>query len=427
MEDIFHFLDFFTKLLYGAYLTLAFSGVTLKENKKDYLTILFFVVFLQNTSYFILGEEITIYIYPFLIHFPLIYFLFKKMKRSLFHSVMSLVLAFQLLSTRAWLGIIASYCFSAPTKMLEFSTAIVSFPLGYFIGKFVAPPIARLKEEPQLMFLTSILPLCYYFITYLIEIYSFISKEDTLYFYSFLEACFVLIFIIYTLFSLKIFQEKKERDIEHAVLRKMQKQTEVELTQLHRLHEAERVYHHDMRHHGNYLLSLLPEDCDDTIREYIQSVMISSKPNQSLLCNNENLNLVLKFYRDQCLKFEIPFELEMDVCDYDGFHMIDLCSLLSNGLENAVNASKDVPISQRKISLRMKSQGQTMSIDLRNTFLQEPEFSGELPYTSVEKHGYGTKSMWNICLKYHGITRFYVTDCEFRFQTVLQRSLPIHH
>lgn len=417
MEQFAHFLAFLTKLLYGTHLSLAFSGITLKNNTKDFINLMVLVIFLQNFSYFLLGEEITINIFPFLIHIPIILYLKYKTKIPLIHAIISLLLAFQMLSVRTWLGTIIGEFFGGQTA-INLATSCISIPLSCLIALNLAPYIAKLRGEPRFMVYVGFAPLCYYIVTYILSIYSLISLENMNDFLRFIDAWFVLIVVAYTLFSLNFFKIKLNADVEKAVLVSMQNHTQTELKQLYNQYEIENIYRHDMRHHGNYILSILPENADKEISEYIKSVMISPNQSRENLSANRNLNLLLNFYKKQANDTGISFEMNIIVDDYSGIDIIDLCSLLSNGLENAFKANKP----EGKVSLRMWSKDKTLSIDLRNTFLEKPKFINDLPYTKEKNHGFGTKSMLRICEKYRGITSFFVDDNEFRFQTVMSND-----
>jgi len=76
------------------------------------------------------------------------------------------------------------------------------------------------------------------------------------------------------------------------------------------------------------------------------------------------------------------------------FSDTELCSLLSNTLENAIHASKQITdISKRIIHLR-----------------KEPVFHHGLPVSKEQGHGFGTKSMAHIVEKYGGVFQFSVKD-----------------
>ncbi|MFI3115881.1 MAG: GHKL domain-containing protein [Clostridia bacterium] len=418
MEQSAHFLAFFTKLIYGTHLSLAFSGITLKDNTKKFVNLILLVTFLQNSSYFLFGEDVTVNIFPFLIHIPIILYLHRIAKVPLVHATFSLLLAFQMLSFRTWIGATFGAFFGEQTS-IDFTLSLISIPLSSIVAIYLAPYIAKLRGEPRFMVYVGFAPLCYYIITYILSIYSLVSLENMDEFLNFINAWFVLIVVVYTLFSLNFFKIKRDSDVEKAVLVSIQNNAQSQLKQLHNQYEIENIYRHDMRHHGNYLLSVLPENTDEEITEYIKSVLIYPVKSREVLSSDKNLNLLLNFYKKQAQDTKISFVMDISVKNYSGIDMIDLCILLSNGLENAFNANTE----NGKVSLRMWTKGKTLSIDLRNTFLKEPEFLNDLPYTKDENHGFGTKSMLRICEKYRGVTCFSVLDDEFRFQTVMSNDI----
>lgn len=422
MAEYAHFFDFFTKLLYGTHLALAFSGVTYQKQKQKYLVLILTVSVLQNLSLLCLGEEITIKIYPLLIHIPIILYLNQRLKIPLFHCVLSLMFAFQLLTCRAWSGIFAANILGNTQFLIDIFSALLSFPLAFFFGKFLAPPIVRLKDDPKIMAMISIAPVSYYISSYLFNIYGFLAANDSEQLLRFMEAWLVLAFVMYSLFSFYLFEEKQKIETERAVFKNMQHHAEIELKQLHSQHEIEQMHQHDLRHHGNYLLSVLPANTDREIINYIKTALITPNEDNVILSNNESLNLILNFYRKKAIDEGVAFSIYAEAEDYSGISIIDLCSLLSNGLENAFSATTVLEKEKRCIYLKIKSKGETMSIDMRNSFAKEPIFVDNLPYTAQENHGFGIKSMSRICKKYNGITRFCVIDNQFCFQTVLKNT-----
>lgn len=341
------------------------------------------------------------------------------MKIRISHAIISLVLAFQLLSPRSWLGGVIVYFGINNIILQNMLTSLISFPLAFLIGYYLAPSIARLKDDIKIMFLVALVPFCYYISTYVFSIYSLITIEDTQLLLKFANGWFVLAFLAYTTVSIYIFEEKNNLDMEKNVLLRMQNQTKTELEQLHKQYELDQIHRHDLRHHGNYILNLLPPNTNPDITDYINSVFLSQESTTFSYSNDKNLNLLLNFYRKKAIDMNTDFSIHIGVEDYSNFTMIDLCSLLSNGIENALNATSDLSEAQRKITLIIRTADQTLCIDLRNSFSKQPIFVDGMPISLDDKHGYGTRSMLKICQKYNGISNFSVSDNEFRFQAVL--------
>ena len=95
----------------------------------------------------------------------------------------------------------------------------------------------------------------------------------------------------------------------------------------------------------------------------------------------------------------------------------EICSLLSNALENAILASEKIPDkNERNIQLRMYSKNNKLCIDIRNRYHNEPVFHQGMPVSKEQGHGVGTKSMAQIVDKHGGAYQFSVMDGWFIFQ-----------
>jgi len=99
------------------------------------------------------------------------------------------------------------------------------------------------------------------------------------------------------------------------------------------------------------------------------------------------------------------------------FSDTELCSLLSNALENAVKATKDIPeLEKRIIKLRTFLKNNKLCVDIRNSFHEEPQFHLGVPVAKETGHGFGTKSMIHIIEKHGGVYQFLIKDGWFIFQ-----------
>lgn len=113
----------------------------------------------------------------------------------------------------------------------------------------------------------------------------------------------------------------------------------------------------------------------------------------------------------------IQLSIEAKLPDTLTFSDTELCSLISNALENAVHACENIEdVSNRYIKLRMYSKNNKLCIDIRNTYHSSPNFYQGLPVSKHEGHGLGTKAMVHIVEKHGGVFQFLVKDEWFIFQ-----------
>lgn len=211
MEQFTHNIEFLTKLVFGIHLTLSFSGITYKTDKLSYRSILIPLILLLLASLFLFGEEKTILMYPLLIHCPLILYLFLKMKSPLLHALVSLFFAFQFLSPRYWLGYGVASFFQNDPIILNIAIVLLSIPFVWLIDQFFALEIAAFKEEDtKMILLIGLAPISYYILTCSMVIYSDLLVDGGATLVDFIDGTFGLVFVLYTVFSLKILQERKK-------------------------------------------------------------------------------------------------------------------------------------------------------------------------------------------------------------------------
>ena len=107
--------------------------------------------------------------------------------------------------------------------------------------------------------------------------------------------------------------------------------------------------------------------------------------------------------------------MEARLADTLLFRDTELCSLLSNSLENAIHACERIPDrGKRIILLRMYSKNNKLCIDLRNRYQEEPVFQDGLPITKEKGHGFGIKSIVKIIEKHGGVYLFSIKEEWFR-------------
>lgn len=417
MVEFSHYLDFFTKLLFGANLSFAFSGITRKTHIKEYSFFLFFLVIVLHCSLFLLGEERTISFYPLLIHLPIILFLHKKMKVSLLHSLLSLFLAFQFLSPRTWFGMIGTALLQGDVIVENFATVLLSIPLSFLIERYFAPEIVALKnEDSKIVMMIGLAPVFYYLMTYGFVIYFDFLEQGGITLLHLLDGSFVLVFIIYTVFSLKIYQDRKAIEVERGILLVMQQAGQSELQQLHKQQEIMQIFRHDLRHHTHYLISLLESNQMKEAIEYTKKIM-EEQDNQVLYASDESVGLLLSQYEKRGKIQKTTVEIHLDTYDFSGFDQLHLCGLISNGMENALKFSKD---HQRPyVFLEIVRTNHQLTVLIKNTYTKLPEFHNSRPVTKEQGHGFGTKSMACIVEEYEGFCQFYLEDEYFMFRATL--------
>jgi sensor histidine kinase regulating citrate/malate metabolism len=234
----------------------------------------------------------------------------------------------------------------------------------------------------------------------------------------FVTSAFYLVFVLlYSFETQKMANIQRERDMLDMQLR----QAQTEFASLRQMQQNAAAYRHDMRHHFTLLQGLAFKGNMEGIKEYLRTAQSDINAITPVrYCENETINLILSAYAAKTEHLGIMLVIDAKLPDTLAFSDTELCSLLSNALENAIQASKNIPDSSKRIiRLRMYSKNNKLCIDIRNSYQQKPLFHEGLPVTKEQGHGYGTKSMAFIINKHGGIYRFSVKEGWFIFQATV--------
>lgn len=97
----------------------------------------------------------------------------------------------------------------------------------------------------------------------------------------------------------------------------------------------------------------------------------------------------------------------------------ELCSLLSNGLENALHAVANLPADRKQISLYCGVRQNKLLIEIRNPCAGPIAMRDGLPVSDREGHGYGCRSIRAIAQRNGGLCVFSARQGQFLLQIML--------
>lgn len=111
--------------------------------------------------------------------------------------------------------------------------------------------------------------------------------------------------------------------------------------------------------------------------------------------------------------------------ELSGIESADLCNLLGNMLDNAIEAAQKCEPEKRSIELNISSSGNRLNITVRNSVLCSILKENPSLMTSKHdksEHGFGIKSIKSVAEKYGGTTDFYEENMTFVCRVELQKS-----
>ncbi len=175
---------------------------------------------------------------------------------------------------------------------------------------------------------------------------------------------------------------------------------------------------HDLRHHMLLLNDYIKNEEKEKAIEHIASItdyVDSTMPKQ--FCLNGVVNVILSHYANIAKTKGIDFICEVSLSRQLPVSDIDLVVILSNALENAVNALEICDT--KRIEIKGFESDGKFFFEVKNPFCGEVEFENDLPVSRRENHGYGTKSIAAIVEKHEGIYSFTVEDDIFVFRCAI--------
>lgn len=185
--------------------------------------------------------------------------------------------------------------------------------------------------------------------------------------------------------------------------------------------EEARQARHDMRHHFNQLSGLAEEGNLEKIKTYLTRAVSRIPELDMTFCENKAADSVIGYYCTLAKREGIPFHTYIDLPEKTPIDEIDMCLILSNLLENALEASLKTAKERQiiKIQAYMHS-SQLLLIQVENAYDGEiREKNAIFQSTKHKGNGVGLQSVRRIAEKSNGASTFVPKDGIFTARVML--------
>ncbi len=230
----------------------------------------------------------------------------------------------------------------------------------------------------------------------------------------------IFVFIVFELLC-KYFNDKQT-----ALLVENQKNlTEKYILQNEKNYKEIRNLWHDLGNHLSIIQTFLKEKQNAKAESYIDEVQtIFTNVPMSIKTGNEIADIVINQKRAIAFDKKIKFDVVVAYISEEAkLNASDLCILLSNSLDNAIEASELIQDEEnRSICLKIRTHKQFLLIEVENYIVNAPVFEkGKLKTNKKDKlnHGLGILSMDSIVKKYNGNMTYDYSDNIFRLTIML--------
>lgn len=235
-----------------------------------------------------------------------------------------------------------------------------------------------------------------------------------------LPTIYAFVFYALLLRNYKELNEKKEILASQTALTQALSAAEEQIELLNEAQTQTAIHQHEMRHHLTIIEGFLAADKPRLAAEYIQEVrsdVESIAPKR--FCENEIVNLLCASFTGKAERFGIRLAIEAKLPKQLSVSDTELCSMVSNGLENALHAVAALELPLKWVSFFCGIRNNKLLIEIKNPYAGEITMEDGLPISLRENHGYGCYSIRTIAERNRGHCTFEPENGLFTLRVVL--------
>jgi len=408
--------------LYGFFLTLRFAGGCSTHKERHIIGILCAAILAtQIICWRLFGFTATSQFYPLISHLPITLALVFALKKPLGVAVASVLTGYFCCQLPRWVATIFLELFGTQTAY-QISYSLFIFPIFFLLSRyFTASAYKAMSYSKKSLLLFGALPMFYYLFDYVTRIYTSILYEGIHMINEFLPAAMALFYVVFVTVYHNEVQRRNQIELQNAMLAMQFEQAKNDMFALGRMQEQTAVYRHDMRHHFTMIGGYLKTGETEKASQYIKSAKHDiDRITPKKYCKNTAINLVLSAFLGKAEKLGINLSIEANIPNSLPIPETALCTLLSNGLENAILATASHSDEKQKtVRVNCQLHKGNLLIYIKNPYEGEVTFRDNLPRSDRPEHGFGVKSIKLIADMHGGFCSFEALDGIFTLKVVL--------
>ena len=185
----------------------------------------------------------------------------------------------------------------------------------------------------------------------------------------------------------------------------------------------EKVYslRHDLKNHTHFLAELIKSGQNQEALSYMETMTQSMTVEEQIVTTgNEQIDAILNYHLERAKTQGASLSVKVSIPQTPFCSMFDLNILLSNLLENAVEAVSDCDTKYLKFSMELEKG--VLYVHVENSYSGMRNQKNGVYQTSKsgrEPHGIGLKNVRDIVGKYQGVLKFNDEDGIFKVDAIL--------
>ena len=408
-------------LIYGLFLSTDIAGGWENPQQKRLIFALCpLFLLIQSPCWLILGVSTAKQIYPLIVHLPLVLILIFALKKRVGVALVSVCTAYLCCQLPRWVNLMVT-ALTGSQLAGEISYTLVIVPIFFLLRRyFVRAAHDAMTYSAQSLLLFGSLPFVYYFFDYATAVYSGALYVGIQALNEFLPTALIVFYVIFlTAYHAQV-QNRARAELQRSMLEAELKQSGAEIASLRHAETQTAIYQHDMRHHLAAIEGFLAADSPRRAEEYIQKVQADVEAiTPKRFCENELVNLLCSSFANKAQRLGVRLTVTAKVPKALPISDTELCSVLSNGLENALSAASELEEEGKWVSVYCEVKRSKFLLEISNPYVGQIPMRDGLPVTGQEGHGYGCRSIRAITEHYRGLCSFEASGGVFTLRVVL--------
>ncbi len=421
LEKVLNLFNFNILLYFGIYVSAAFLGI--KLNKRNNLILILFGAAdfgLQLLAHKQFGMDVTEMLYPLITHLPSLLLYRLYFKRKVLPSLFAILSAYLCCQISKWFGLIA-FSISHEVWVMAAVRIFVTIPIWYVIVRYASRSLqVILNKSTRELLIFAILPAAYYFFDYYATVYTKLLYTGSQTVFEFLPFMLCIAYLLFNMVYIREYEEKCDAKQQKKMIEIQTTQSLKEIEEIKRSQYEISLIRHDMRHFLSSVSGMIENRDYGKAQEYIREIIeVADQTAVRKYCENELVNMILSAYEERMSTKGICLDAAVAIPATLPCSELEFTSILSNGLENALNAVSEMSEENRTIHLKLCMKNDKLLLSVRNACATFPAFIDGLPVAREKGHGLGTQSIQYITAKLNGSCQFTAEDGIFSLRVVL--------
>lgn len=396
-------------LFFGEYVSIRIAcGAMTPKSRRVFYGLCSLLLLMQGLLLYMTDIETVRLCYPLITHLPTVAALSVLLHAKWDVSVVAVAISYSMCQLLRWIGL-----FSVMWIPFPVISAAVHLLLGWLILLLLKPyclPALHgiLCESPRLrLIFGGGMPVLYYAYDYFL-LYTQLRYVHLPVLQEFLPTAMVMFYILFACVYQQEARQHQQAKEQAAMLEAELTQAEHEIGALRMVQEQTAIYRHDLRHHLRMIGSLLQAGKPAQAQDYINSAESEIEAIvPARYCEHDIVNLLLGAYVAKAKQSGIQIRIKSSVPQSLNIPHTELCVLLSNGMENALQATMLTPEGTNKIiTFFCGIRQNNLLIEIQNPYCGEIVIEEGLPCAKEQGHGFGCRSIAYIAKRRNGICSF---------------------